>query len=88
MEGLYLTLIATPAPPGAGRTGFVISRKVSSRAVDRNRLRRKLREVLRDSAVTASHDVVLRVSRARNRIEQDAATHEAARLLATLASGR
>jgi ribonuclease P protein component len=86
VEGLYLTLIAAPAPPSGGRCGYVISRKVAPRAVDRNRLRRKLREALRaQPAAVARHDVVMRVTRARNRVEQDAATAEASRLLAELA---
>ena len=87
MEGVYLTLIAAPAPPASGRCGYIISRKVAPRAVDRNRLRRKLREALRaQPAACDAHDVVLRVTRARNRVEQDAAAAEAARLLAELCS--
>jgi ribonuclease P protein component len=86
VEGLYLTLIVAPAPASGGRTGFVIGRKVAPRAVDRNRLRRKLREAVRANFdALAVHDVVLRVTRARNRVEQDAAAHEAARLLAGIA---
>ena len=65
MEGLYLTLIAAPAPPSGGRCGYAISRKVAPRAVDRNRLRRKLREAVRaQPSAIAHHDVVLRVTRA------------------------
>lgn len=86
VEGLYLQLIVAPAPASGGRSGYIISRKVSSRAVDRNRLRRKLREVVRaQPEAFAQHDVVLRVIRARNKAEQDAATLEAARLLAAIA---
>lgn len=85
VEGLYLTLIAAANPDG-GRCGYVISRKVAPRAVDRNRLRRKLREALRaQPAAMERHDIVLRVTRARNRVEQDAAAAEAARLLTELA---
>jgi ribonuclease P protein component len=66
--------------------GYVIGRKSIRNAVDRNRLRRKLREALRaQPAAVARHDVVMRVTRARNRVEQDAATAEASRLLAELA---
>lgn len=86
VEGLYLTLIAAPASAPGGRLGFVVGRKVSPRAVDRNRIKRKLREAARANiAAFAGHDVVLRVTRARNRAEQDLAALEAARLLADLA---
>ena len=89
VEGLYLTLIVAPAPASGGRTGYIISRKVLPRAVDRNRVRRKLREALRAIPdATAHHDVVLRVTRARSRAEQDAAAKEAARFLAQVAEGR
>ena len=85
VEGLYLQLIVAPAPASGGRSGYIIGRKVASRAVDRNRLRRKLREVMRaQPEATLHHDVVLRVTRARNKVEQDAAALEAARLVAEL----
>ncbi|MCC6197822.1 MAG: ribonuclease P protein component [Burkholderiales bacterium] len=87
VEGLYLTLIAAPAPVAGGRLGLVVGRKVSPRAVDRNRIKRKLREAARaNPAALARHDVVLRVSRARNRAEQDLCALEAARLLTELAA--
>jgi ribonuclease P protein component len=89
IEGLYLELIVAPAPATGGRSGYIIGRKVAARAVDRNRIRRKLREAVRAHAdATREHDVVLRVTRARNRAEQDAAALEAARLLAELAPVR
>lgn len=85
MEGQYLELIVAAAPPGGGRSGFIIGRKVSPRAVDRNRIRRKLREALRELPVSADRfDLVLRVKRGRTRVEQDAAATEAGRLLARL----
>ena len=88
-EGLYVQLIVAKAPEAGGRTGYIIGRKVSPRAVDRNRIRRKLREAVRaqGNAIDA-HDVVLRVTRARNKAEQDAAALEAARLLTELALAR
>lgn len=86
VEGLYLQLIVAPAPASGGRSGYIIGRKVAPRAVDRNRMRRKLREAVRaQPEATLRHDVVLRVTRARNRVEQDAAALEAARLLSELA---
>ena len=89
MEGLYLQLIFAPAARPHGRAGYVIGRKVSTRAVDRNRIRRKLREAVRAlRAGLAPYDVIVRVKRAANRAEQDAAALEAARLLAQLAGPR
>lgn len=88
VEGLYLQLIVAPAA-GSGRTGFVIGRKTLARAVDRNRIRRKLREVTRAlRPALGGYDIVVRVKRAENRAEQDAAAAEAYRLLATLAAAR
>jgi ribonuclease P protein component len=89
IEGLYLQLIVAPAPATGGRIGYIIGRKVAPRAVDRNRMRRKLREAVRARAdAIREHDVVLRVTRAGNRAEQDAAALEAARLLTELALTR
>jgi ribonuclease P protein component len=88
VEGSYLQLIVAPAA-GIGRTGFVIGRKTLARAVDRNRIRRKLREVLRAQRATLrGYDIIVRVKRAANRAEQDAATAEAGRLLETLGGPR
>ena len=88
VEGAYLQLIVAPAA-GVGRTGFVIGRKTLARAVDRNRIRRKLREVLRAQRTTLrAYDIIVRVKRAASRAEQDAATAEARRLLETLAGSR
>lgn len=85
IEGLYLQLIVATAPATGGRVGYIIGRKVSPRAVDRNRIRRKLREAVRAQPEAArEHDIVLRVTRARSKAEQDAAALEAARLLADL----
>jgi ribonuclease P protein component len=89
VEGLYLQLIVAKAPATGGRCGYIIGRKVAPRAVDRNRIRRKLREAIRaQSAAIGDHDVVLRVTRARNKAEQDAAALEAARLLTELGLAR
>lgn len=86
VEGLHLTLVVAPSAVPGGRTGYVIGKKVAARAVDRNRLRRKLREVVRATRPSLPDlDVIVRVKRARGRAEQDAATAEAARLFASLA---
>lgn len=85
MHGHHLQIVVAPAPESGGRTGFIISRKASKRAVDRNRVRRKLRELLRTLPVAYDRfDLVLRVVHAKGRAQQDAATAEAAQLLARL----
>jgi ribonuclease P protein component len=78
-------LVAAPASSLPGRTGYVIGRKVSVRAVDRNRIRRKLREVIRAMRpALAEFDLIVRVKRAANHVEQDAAVAEAQALLTAL----
>jgi len=82
VDGAYVQIIVAPTAAARGRTGYVIARKVLARAVDRNRIRRKLREIVRTHrAALAAFDVIIRVKRAANRIEQDAAAAEAQRLL-------
>ncbi len=41
------TLVAVTVRPGPGRVGFVVSKKVDNRAVVRNRVKRRLRAILR-----------------------------------------
>lgn len=41
------------------RFGFVVGRSVTKRAVERNRVRRRLREIVRRSPVRAGWDLVL-----------------------------
>ena len=80
-----MQVVATAAARTPGRVGYVIGRKTLPRAVDRNRLRRCLRETvraLRPSII--GFDVIVRVKRAGNRAEIDAAIAEAGRLLAAL----
>ena len=61
-EGERLQLLALPATGPVGRVAFVIGKKLLARAVDRNRLKRMLREaVRRRRRVTAAFDVVLRL---------------------------
>lgn len=87
VEGAYVQLIVAPAATACGRIGYVIAKKVLARAVDRNRIRRKLREVVRlQRDALAGHDVIIRVRRAANRVEQDRAADEAKRLLGAYAA--
>jgi ribonuclease P protein component len=86
-EGRHVQLVAAPAAGIPGRVGYVIGRKTLPRAVDRNRLRRRLREVVRALRPgIAAYDVIVRVKRAGNRMELDAAVEEARALLAALAA--
>ena len=83
-----MQLVAAPASSPPGRIGYVIGRKVSVRAVDRNRIRRKLREVIRAMRPALTEfDLIVRVKRAANRNEQDAAVREAQELLIALVGG-
>jgi ribonuclease P protein component len=57
-------LLAMPARSEPGRAGFAIAKKALPRAVDRNRLRRMFREVLRAARpAVESYDVILRLKR-------------------------
>jgi len=84
-DGQYLQLIATPAAQSSGRVGYVIGRKVMRRAVDRNRLRRCLREIVRAARpAVLAFDIVLRVKRIVLRADIAAACAESRHLLARL----
>ena len=86
-EGRHVQLVAAVAAKEPGRLGYVIARKTLPRAVDRNRLRRRLREAVRAlRPALMSYDVILRVKKVGNRIELDAAVTEATSLLAALAA--
>jgi ribonuclease P protein component len=57
-------IISAPANQRPGRVGFVVGRKVLPRAVDRNRLKRLLREFLRASRrEVRAFDLVVRLKR-------------------------
>jgi ribonuclease P protein component len=78
-------LIAAPAAQSPGRVGYVIGRKTMRRAVDRNRLRRRLRENVRASRpAIEAFDIILRVKRTVLRDDIAAANAESLRLLARL----
>jgi ribonuclease P protein component len=85
-EGECLQLAALPAA-GAGCVGYVIGKKLLSRAVDRNRLKRMLREAVRARrpAVNA-YDLVLRLRRPCEAKDIADAVAEAGMLLGALGS--
>jgi ribonuclease P protein component len=88
-EGEFLQLVSTPAARACGRVGFVIGSKVLPRAVDRNRVRRMLRVVLREGRpAIGGLDVIVRVKRAIPRSEFTRIVAEARRMLAVLPTGR
>lgn len=59
-----MQIVTATALGPAGRIGFVVGRKTLRRAVDRNRLKRVLREWLRASrAELAPFDIVIRLKR-------------------------
>jgi ribonuclease P protein component len=82
VEGRHVQVLTMRAQPGPGRIGYVISRKVMRRAVDRNRLKRRLREFLRtrDPEVGA-FDLVIRVKRTVVREAMDEVFREACTLV-------
>lgn len=84
-DATFLQLIAAPAAQDPGRVGYVISSKVMRHAVDRNRLRRRLRETVRRSRpALAAFDIILRVRKRVDRADIPVAVAESATLLAGL----
>lgn len=78
----FLQLIAAPAAQDPGRVGYVIGRKAMPRAVDRNRLRRRLRETVRASRPSIERfDIILRVRQRVRAADIVVAVGEARRLL-------
>jgi ribonuclease P protein component len=81
----FLQLIAAPAAHSPGRVGYVIARKSIRNAVDRNRLRRRLRESVRAvRPAVEAFDLILRVRRPMARTDIALAHGESRRLLARL----
>ena len=85
LEASRLQLLAIPALGRAGRVGYVIGKKLLGRAVDRNRLKRMLREAIRmRRPAMNAFDLVLRLRQPCEPAELGAVAAEAATLLDSL----
>jgi ribonuclease P protein component len=85
LNGAHLQLLASAAERAVGRVGFVIGKKQLASAVDRNYLRRLLREAVRQRrpAVDA-FDIVLRLRVPCSPAALPGLLNEATELLGTL----
>ena len=87
-DGAYLQLVSLPARAAPGRAGYAIPKKLLPLAVDRNRVRRLLREAVRAARPPlGAYDVILRVKRGCPRTEHRRLALEARELLAALCRG-
>jgi ribonuclease P protein component len=85
LEGRKLQLIAAPAAGDTGRVGYIIGSRQLKRAIDRNRLKRMLREAIRLRRDRLnSFDLVLRLRRSCAPEELSGAAAEAVALLDAL----
>jgi ribonuclease P protein component len=64
VSGPLLVLRHLPNPDGATHWGFAVGKRISKKAVERNLIRRRLREAARLLPVAAGHDIVV-TARAR-----------------------
>jgi ribonuclease P protein component len=87
LDGARLQLVAVPAGGADGRVGYVIAKKLLARAVDRNHLKRMLREAIRARrpAINA-FDVVVRLRQPCAAKDIAGAVAEASALLDALGS--
>ena len=84
-DGTYVQLVVAPAAGTPGRLGFVLGARALPRAVDRNWVRRRLREAVRRARPgLLAYDVIVRLKRGGNRVDQAAAASEGAAMLAKL----
>jgi ribonuclease P protein component len=84
-ESQRLQLIAAPAVGDIGRVGYIIGSRQLKRAIDRNRLKRMLREAIASRRERLdAYDLVLRLRRSCTPEELSGAAGEAASLLDAL----
>jgi ribonuclease P protein component len=83
LNGAHLQLLASPAERAVGRVGFVIGKKQLASAVERNYLRRLLREAVRRPDLDA-FDIVLRLRISCSPATLPGLLREASELLDTL----
>ena len=85
LETTRVQLFFAPAAQALGRVGYVIGSRQLPRAVDRNRLRRLLRELFRTRRrAVCDFDIVLRLRRACPAAELSLVVAEAGTLLEAL----
>lgn len=85
IEAEHLQLLAAPAEGAIGQVGYVIGKQQLTLAVDRNRLKRMLREAVRKRRPALdAFDIVLRLRRACPPADIATIGSEAARLLDAL----
>jgi len=89
LSGRWIELVVASAARPPGRAGLVVGRKALPRAVDRNRLKRRVREALRAArpAIDA-YDLIVRLRRPAPGPELLDAVVEAQKLIGQLARGR
>ncbi|HEX8009510.1 MAG TPA: ribonuclease P protein component [Casimicrobiaceae bacterium] len=86
LDGARLQLVALASDGGAGRVGYVVGARLLSRAVDRNRLKRMLREAIRvRRPALEAFDLVVRLRKPCARKDLRDALAEASELLDALA---
>jgi ribonuclease P protein component len=89
LNGAHLQLLALPAECSIGRVGFVIGKKQLASAVDRNYVRRLLREAVRERRPALdAFDIVLRLRIPCSPATLPALLREASELLGTLTEAR
>jgi len=88
IDGAWLQLVAAPAAQWPGQVGYVLGRRMMPRAVDRNRLRRRLRVIVAAARPDiARFDIVLRVRAATPRASIAEAACEASALIRRALTG-
>lgn len=88
-QGRWIELVVAATPHVPGRVGLVVGRKALPRAVDRNRFKRKLREVLRrERPHLEGYDLIVRLKRAAPGEELEAAILEADGMIGLLRGGK